>query len=54
MPASRIWVYQTTVKTQGSKDPGAAGPEELIKELISRRLKSLLESVSVSCRRVTS
>ena len=54
MPASQILAYETTVKTQGSKELCAAGPEELIKELISRRLKSLLGSVSVSCRRVTS
>ena len=41
------------MKTKGSKELCASVPEELIKELISRRLKLLLESVSVSCHCVT-
>lgn len=53
MPASQILAYQTRVKTKGSKELCASVPEELIKGLISRRLKLVLESVSVSCHCVT-
>ena len=41
------------MKTKGSKELCASVPEELTEELISKRLKSLLESVSVSYDRVT-